>query len=67
MRLVAANAVQYSPEEDNECNRAAKANLAAFEAAYLKEGLATDDGAAAAAAKDALKPAAVASRKRARG
>ena len=50
MRLVASNAVAYSPELDNECNQAARANLAAFETAFLKQGLATDGGEAAKAA-----------------
>ena len=54
VRLVASNATTYSPEADNECHKAAKANLAAFETAYLKEKLATDGGAAAEAAKAAI-------------
>ena len=55
VRLVCSNAVTYSPEDDNECNRAARLNLAAFEKAYAAQGLATDDGAAAAAAEEAAK------------
>ena len=55
MRLVVSNAVLYSPEPDNNCNLAAKANLVDFETRYLKEGLATDKGAAAAAAKEGAK------------
>ena len=54
MRLVASNAVTYSPEVDNECHKAAKATLSAFEQAYLKEKLATDGGKAADAAKNAI-------------
>ena len=37
--------------------KAAKAHLAIFEKAFLKAGLATDNGAAAAAAEEAAKPA----------
>ena len=55
MRLVASNAVAYSPELDNECNQAARANLAAFEALWLAAGFATDGGVAAAAAAAAAK------------
>jgi len=57
VRLVASNAVAYSPELDNDCNKAARANLAAFETAFLKQGLATDGGEAAKAATAAAKPA----------
>ena len=55
VRLMVSNAIAYSPGVDNLCHIAAKANLSAFEALYLKEGLATDGGAAAAAAKEAIK------------
>jgi hypothetical protein len=57
VRLVYANAISYSPDDENDCNKAARANLAAFERAFVKAGLATDGGAAAAAAEDAAKPA----------
>ena len=56
VRLVASNAVTYSPEADNPCNKAARAHLNEFEKQFLKQGLATDDGAAAAAAAEAAKP-----------
>ena len=56
MRLVASNAVTYSPEPDNPCHKAARAHLNEFEKQFLKQGLATDDGAAAAAAAEAAKP-----------
>ena len=62
---VVSNAVTYSPETDNDCHKAAKANLSAFETAFLKEGLATDGGAAAEAAKEGIKRASV-TRKRGR-
>jgi len=55
VRLMVSNAIAYSPDVDNLCHIAAKANLSAFEALYVKEGLATDGGAAAAAAKEAIK------------
>ncbi len=66
VRLIVSNAVAYSPKPDNECHVAAKANLVAFEAAFAKEGLATDDGAAASAAVEAA-TATRATRKRGRG
>ena len=56
VRLVASNAVTYSPEADNSCNKAARAHLNEFEKQFLKQGLATDDGAAAAQAAEAAKP-----------
>ena len=55
-RLIASNAVTYSPEADNPCNKAARAHLNEFEKQFLKQGLATDDGAAAAEAAEAAKP-----------
>ena len=64
VRLLVSNAVTYSPETDNDCHKAAKANLSAFETAFL-EGLATDGGAAAEAAKEGIKRASV-TRKRGR-
>ena len=68
VRLVTANAVAYSPETDNECHKAARASLVAFEKAYLKAGLASDAGEALKAAETALKtPPSTATRKRARG
>ena len=51
VRLVAANAIAYSPEADNECHLAARANLAAFEKAFHKAHLSNDGGAATAAAE----------------
>ena len=56
VRLVCSNAVTYSPEPDNDCNKAGRAQLAAFERAFVKAALATDDGAAAKAADEAAKP-----------
>ena len=56
VRLVASNAITYSPEADNACNKAARAHLNEFEKQFLKQGLATDDGAAAAEAAEAAKP-----------
>jgi len=56
VRLVTSNAVTYSPEADNPCNKAARAHLNEFEKQFLKQGLATDDGAAAAEAAEAAKP-----------
>ena len=53
---MASNAVTYSPEPDNPCHKAARAHLNQFEKQFLKQGLATDDGAAAAAATEAAKP-----------
>ena len=65
VHLVLSNAVAYSPEPDNECHIAAKKHLIAFEEGYFKEGLATDGGAALAAAKAGAKRNST-SRKRAR-
>eukprot|EP00966_Prymnesium_polylepis_P239449 5537588-Prymnesium_polylepis.1 len=56
VRLVASNAMTYSPDPNNDCNEAARAHLAAFERLYVKQGLATDGGAAASAAEEAAKP-----------
>ena len=56
VRLVTSNAVTYSPEADNLCHKAARAHLNEFEKQFLKQGLATDDGAAAAEAAKAAKP-----------
>ena len=56
VRLVTSNAVTYSPEADNSCHKAARAHLSEFEKQFLKQGLATDDGAAAAEAAKAAKP-----------
>ena len=56
VRLVASNATTYSPEADNACNKAARAHLNEFEKQFNKQGLATDDGAAAAEAAEAAKP-----------
>ena len=67
VRLVTANAVAYSPEAENECHKAAKAGLVAFERAFLKAGLATDGGEALKAAEASAKPPPAATRKRARG
>lgn len=67
VRLVTANAVAYSPEAENECHKAAKAGLIAFERAFLKAGLATDGGEALKAAEASAKPPPAATRKRTRG
>ena len=56
VRLVVSNAIAYSPEIENECHIVARANLAAFEKAFLKAHLATDGGAAATAAEKFLAP-----------
>jgi len=56
VRLVATNAVTYSPDPANDCNKAARVHLALFERSFVKQGLATDGGAAAAAAEEAAKP-----------
>jgi len=56
VRLVVSNAVTYSPDPSNDCNKAARNHLAAFERMYVKAGLATDGGDAAAAAEEATKP-----------
>ena len=47
VRLVAANALAYSPDVDDICHMAARANLAAFEKAFDRAGLAIDSSAAA--------------------
>ena len=64
VRLVAANAIAYSPKADDECNLAARHNLAAFETAFVKAHLATDGGAAATAATAAIELRVRQSRKR---
>ena len=55
VRLVASNAVTYSPEPDNECHRSARQMISEFEKQFVKAGLATDGGVAAAAALEACK------------
>jgi chemotaxis protein histidine kinase CheA len=54
VRLVASNAIAYSPGADDDCHIAARANLVAFEKGFVKAHLATDGGAAAAAAEAAM-------------
>ena len=53
VRCVASNAIAYSPQLNNLCNRAAHANLVAFEKAFVKAGLANDGGAALKQAEEA--------------
>ena len=57
VRLVAANAIAYSPDATNECHLAARHHLAAFEKSFTKAHLATDGGVAASAAEAAAKAA----------
>ena len=64
VRLVTDNAVAYSPDPDNECHRAARLVQNEFERQFVAARLATDGGAAAAAAQDALKLGAPSTRKR---
>lgn len=58
VRLVLSRALACRPKEDDDCHKAAKSNLVAFEKALLDAGLAKDGGAALRAAEASAKPSA---------